>query len=349
MNRRRFLAGAAAAPVVAASGRFAAAGAAAEPEPAAGWRRFEVTTEVTLGAAPASLWLPIAQSARPYQRALSLDWQGTADQAELVADPAYGAQALRLTWKAGDGARTVRVIQTVETRDRDRQPEPASPAEQALFLQPTASMPTDGIVHETASKIIAGKATPRERARAIYDWIVDNTFRDPATRGCGLGNIASMLTSGYLGGKCADISSLMVGLCRAAGIPAREVYGIRVAASAQFACLGAVGDITKAQHCRAEVYLEPQGWTPVDPADLRKVVLETKLPLDAAPVRALRERLFGNWEMNWVGYNDARDFTPAGAPHALPFLMYPYAATADGEPDWLDPKSFQYRIAARQV
>ncbi len=346
MDRRRFLAGAATVPVIAA-GRLAPARAAEEP--AASWRRFEVTSEVDLSAAPASLWLPIAQTARSYQRALSLDWRGNADQAELVDDPVYGAQVLRLTWKSGAGAQQVRVVQTVETRDRGGQPDPASPSEQRLFLQPTANMPTDGIVRRTADKIVAGKEAPRERARAIYDWVVDNTFRDSATRGCGLGNIAGMLRTGYLGGKCADISSLMVGLCRAAGIPAREVYGIRVANSQLFRCLGHAGDVTKAQHCRAEIYLDPQGWMPVDPADVRKVVLEQQLALDAAPVRALRERLFGNWEMNWIGYNNARDFTPEGAPHPLDFLMYPYAATADGEPDWLEPGSFRYRITSRQV
>lgn len=346
MHRRRFLASAAMAPVAVAAGRLATVRAADEGDK---WRRFEVTTEVTLTAAPASLWLPIAQTARSYQRALSLYWEGTADRAELVEDPVYGSQLLRLSWKPGDNARQVRVVQTVEVQDRAGQPDPASPAERRLFLQPTANMPTDGIVRQTADKIVAGKEAPRDRARAIYDWVVDNTFRDPATRGCGLGNIAAMLRSGYLGGKCADISSLMVGLCRAAGIPAREVYGIRIAASHLFACLGHKDDETKAQHCRAEIYLEPQGWTPVDPADVRKVVLEEKLALDAPPVQALRRRLFGYWEMNWIGYNSARDFTPEGAPHALDFLMYPYADTAAGEPDWLDAGTFQYQITSRPV
>src|ERR1700728_3337545 len=125
MNRRHFIASAAMVPVIAAAGRLAPVRAAEEP--GAGWRRFEVTTEVALTAAPASLWLPIAQTARSYQRVLSLDWQGTADQAEQVDDPAYGAQMLRLTWKPGASARQVRVVQTVETRDRGGQPDPASP------------------------------------------------------------------------------------------------------------------------------------------------------------------------------------------------------------------------------
>jgi transglutaminase-like putative cysteine protease len=79
-----------------------------------------------------------------------------------------------------------------------------------------------------------------------------------------------MLESGDLGGKCADLNVLYVGLGRAAGLPARDVYGIRVAPS-QIGCksLGASSkDVTKAQHCRAEVYLSEYGWVPVDPADV---------------------------------------------------------------------------------
>ncbi len=347
MERRQFILTAAMTPVVFVGGKVARLAAAEEPSD--GWRRFEITTGISLGGGPSSLWLPLAHSARSYQRAPSLTWQGNADAAELLDDPVYGAPVLRLSWAAGKNSGDARVVQTVETRDRATQPDPAAPAELALYLAATPSMPTDGIVRRTAEKIVAGKESPRARARAIYDWVVDNTFRDPETRGCGVGNIANMLETGYLGGKCADISSLMVGLCRAVGIPAREIYGIRVAASRQFKSLGRSDDVTKAQHCRAEIYLEPQGWVPVDPADVRKVVLEEKLPVDAEPVRALREKLFGAWEMNWVGFNSARDFTPSGAPHLLEFLMYPYAATAAGEPDWLDPDSFRYRISAPEI
>jgi hypothetical protein len=29
--------------------------------------------------------------------------------------------------------------------------------------------------------------------------------------------------------------------------------------------------------------------------------------------------------------------------------MYPFAVTATGEPDWLDPDSFRYHISAREI
>jgi len=189
-----------------------------------------------------------------------------------------------------------------------------------------------------------------DKARAIYEWVVDNTFRDPKVQGCGLGDIHTMLETGNLGGKCADINSLFVGLARAAGVPAREMYGVRVGDSSQFQSLGRRGNISKAQHCRAEFYLDRAGWVPVDPADVRKVVLEEKLPLDDPRVTALRRRLFGSWEMNWVAFNSGRDFDLAPrARKPVKFFMYPYAEIGAGSPNGLDPASFSYRIESREV
>src|SRR2546426_12582352 len=66
-------------------------------------------------------------------------------------------------------------------------------AELEHFLRPTKLLPTDGIVKATASKITKGAKTDVEKARAIYEWIVENTFRNPKTRGCGVGDIRFML------------------------------------------------------------------------------------------------------------------------------------------------------------
>ena len=63
---------------------------------------------------------------------------------------------------------------------------------------PTELIPTDGIVRKTAYEITRGKSTDIDKARAIYDWIVDNTHRNPKTRGCGVGDIKAMLETGNL-------------------------------------------------------------------------------------------------------------------------------------------------------
>ena len=161
-----------------------------------------------------------------------------------------------------------------------------------------------------------------------------------------------MLETRNLGGKCADLNALFVGLARAVGLPARDIYGVRVADSAEFKSLGKSGEITKAQHCRAEFYLPTHGWFPVDPADVRKVVLEETggLPLGNPIVRRARVKLFGAWEMNYLCYNYAHDVElPNSAGDPVAFFMYPQAETAEGRLDSLDADSFRYKIVAREL
>jgi transglutaminase-like putative cysteine protease len=232
----------------------------------------------------------------------------------------------------------------------------ASRAELELALQPTELMPLDGIVRKTAADATRGLRSPGDKVRALYEWVVANTHREPKVRGCGTGDIRAMLETGNLSGKCADINALFVGLCRAAFVPARDVYGIRVAPSAfGYRELGANSpDVTKAQHCRAEVWLEGHGWTAMDPADVGKVmrqeapdwVKDPRHPLVAPVHRAL----YGGWEGNWVAYNVAHDVALPGSRHArVGFLMYPQAETRGERVDSLDPETFRYTITAREI
>lgn len=92
-----------------------------------------------------------------------------------------------------------------------------------------------------------------------------NMNRDDDVVGCGLGNVPELLTT--LRGKCTDINSVFVALCRAAGIPAHEYFGIRMSADPE-------ADMTSGQHCWAEFYLEGTGWVAADPADVLKAVLK---------------------------------------------------------------------------
>ena len=108
--------------------------------------------------------------------------------------------------------------------------------------------------------------------------------------------------------------------------------------------------MTKSQHCRAEVYLHDYGWVPVDPADVRKVILEEppgNRPIDDDMVKRARARLFGSWEMNWMAFNFGHDVAlPGSSGKPVPFLMYPQAETADGRLDSLDASTFKYEITS---
>jgi transglutaminase-like putative cysteine protease len=335
----------------------------AEAEPTRS-RIFEITTQVHVRQPRGAtrVWLPTPLAVAPYQKTMGDTYHPGGGTAVMIETNANEPDILGCSWDEGVDPVLSLVSRVATTDYAANLKTPTVPPlpdlfPLARFVKPTRLIPTDGIVRTTANAIIksAGAGTDFEKARAIYDWIIDNTFRDPKTRGCGVGDIRFMLESGNLGGKCADLNALFVGLCRAAGIPARDVYGLRVARSEHgLRSLGlSSDDATKAQHCRAEVYLTGYGWVPVDPADVRKVVLEEppgNLAMDDERVKTARERLFGSWEMNWIAYNFAHDVELRGSNRKpLGYFMYPQGETAEGPLDSLDPEHFTYSIAVHEA
>jgi hypothetical protein len=264
-----------------------------------------------------------------------------------------------------DGSKPwVEVTSRIQTRNRSTDwnaaAVPSFVHEDASTLQhytrSTRLLPTQGIVRTTALKATQGAKTDVQKVRAIYDWVVANAWREPKVRGCGEGDIKTMLESGNLGGKCADINALFVGLCRSVGVPARDVYGLRLVPSAfgYKELSGNPSSLKGGQHCRAEVYLQAHGWVAMDPADVAKVMrLETPEWIkrtDNAVVQPVYNRLFGGWEGNWLGWNTAHDVTlPGSREDRLGFLMYPVAETVDGRADSYAPDTFKYQITAREI
>lgn len=363
MNRRTFLKTGSALPAAAAIAglpRLAEASTAGTS-----WRVFEVTTrvEVLEAAGATRVWLPVPLTRdTDYFKNLGSVWSAEGGTVTYVEDPKHAAGIVSTAFPSASEKPVVQLTSRFATRDRvvDLKSVPrTAPREDAtvlkLSLQPTELIPVDGIVRDTAMEITRGQRTDVDKARAIYEWIVENTFRDAKVRGCGWGDIKAMLETRNFGGKCGDLNALFVGLSRASGVPARDVYGLRVAKSNHgYVSLGAnTESVTRAQHCRAEFWSQAHGWVPVDPADVRKVALEEppgNLPLTHDKVRVAREWLFGYWEMNWLAYNRAHDLVlPGASGWKVPYFMYPDGQTARGRLDPLDPDKFKYAITAKEL
>lgn len=330
------------------------------PQPQ-GWRTFEITTRVELAdpVGRTRIWLPIPSIESEWQRSLDSSFS-TTGTARIDSDGVDGARML--TAEFADGVEPV-VELTSRVQTRNRAWSKSSPAATVLdagtrqhFTRATALLPTDGIVRQTAQRITRGVQGDLAQARAIYDWVVAHAWREPTVRGCGEGDIKTMLETGHMGGKCADINALFVGLCRSVGLPARDVYGIRLAPSAfGYKELSANPEQLKgAQHCRAEVFLAGWGWVAVDPADVAKVMRQEtpqwiKTVQDPL-VQPVYQHLFGGWEGNWLGWNVAHDVRlPHSEEGDVHFLMYPIAETEEGRVDSYSPDAFSYSIRAREI
>jgi transglutaminase-like putative cysteine protease len=325
------------------------------------WRTFDVTTRVEIADPQGAtrIWLPVPSVDTAWQQ--SLDTRITSNgQARVASDGQEGTRFVSAAFAAGVRP-VIEITSRVQTQNRAAELNARNSAPEAAdtlryFTRATQMLPLDGIVRTTALQATQGAKTDEQKARAIYDWVVRNAYREPKVRGCGEGDIKTMLETGNLGGKCADLNALFVGLCRAVGLPARDVYGIRLAPSAfgYKELSGNPASLKGAQHCRAEVYLQARGWVAADPADVAKDMrLETAEWLkttDHPVVAPVYKHLLGGWEGNWLAWNTAHDVRlPGSKGDKLNFLMYPIAETEEGRLDSYSPDAFKYTITATEV
>ncbi len=297
-------------------------------------------------ASEARLWIPYPVS-DAHQRIGDIRVEGDFASSGVYTERTYGTPILYADWPQGAENRKLVFSFSVDRRERDEGNLPDSEAswaaaDYALFLGPSRLGPTDGEVKKLADRITANRQGVLARSRAIYDWVCDNMVRNPKVVGCGEGDVCLLLET--RSGKCTDISSVYVALARAAGIPAREVFGLRLGRKAE-------QNVTGWQHCWAEFFLPGHGWVPVDPGDVRKMMLEENLKPEDPRAVAYREYFWGGIDAYRIKLAVGRDLklnpSQAGAP--LNTFGYPYAEV-DGKPlDWLDPETFSYRIKFRET
>lgn len=289
----------------------------------------------------AELWVPYPVSDKD-QTITNVKISGDFARSAVYTDNIYGTPMLYAEWSGEGKSRKLTLSFKAERREVIRRDFPKreaawDPADFEQFLTGTSRGPVDGEVKKLAMTITAGKRTVLEKARAVYDWTCENTYRDPLTRGCGDGDVCRLLKKP--GGKCADINSVFVTLARAAGVPAREVFGIRMGKKDY-------EDITSWQHCWAEFYLPGYGWVPVDPADVRKAMLTEKLRPGDPKTIEYREYFWGGIDPYRVKVSSGRDLilNPPQPGGPVNYLMYPFARVGDRILDWLDPATFRYAI-----
>jgi transglutaminase-like putative cysteine protease len=110
-------------------------------------------------------------------------------------------------------------------------PRPLTPLEAHDFLSPSALVPRDPSLEELARPYRSGAQTEGVQVvQQLMAWVYDSfTYRRDVT------TVATTVTEVLAGrtGVCQDFAHLLIGLCRAAGIPARYVSGYVVSSGSQ--------------------------------------------------------------------------------------------------------------------
>ncbi|QXM08798.1 transglutaminase domain-containing protein [Geomonas subterranea] len=304
---------------------------------------FSITLDSPQQAQNVKMWFPYPTSDLN-QKIENLHFDGNYATFTLSREPQSGALYLYTEWRGPQKERHLNVTFDATAQERKvsrlvERPAPI-PAEVAKYVKSEFWIPSDDKkVKALSHRITAGKKGILNKSRAVYDWVVDNTKRDPKVPGCGVGNVQATLAA--RSGKCADISTLFVALARASGVPAREVFGLRLGRPGQT-------DISNGHHCWAEFYLPGTGWVPVDPADVSKAVLEKNLSVAAA--KPYREYYFGAVdEFRIVLQKGGRGIVfTEGNKEKVNYFMYPYAEVDGKSLDYCRPDTFAYTVKFRE-
>jgi transglutaminase-like putative cysteine protease len=179
------------------------------------------------------------------------------------------------------------------------------------YLQPDALVPVTGLPADLAIKVTEGKATPLDKARAIYDYVFTTLKYDKTGTGWGRGDV--LYACDAKKGNCTDFHSLFIAMARSQGIPARFEIGFPLPPDKHSAEIAGY-------HCWSDFYIDSRGWIPVDISEAWK-----------HPEK--RDYFFGSHDVNRVQFSMGRDLqlSPPQDGKPLNYFVYPYVEVGGQE------------------
>jgi len=221
------------------------------------------------------------------------------------------------------------VVKYDVVRDVVRAGDDAGDARSArAFLGADARVPVDHPILEPILEEVRAaspEASPADRARAIYDWVVDNVEYKKTGTGWGNGDTFWACNERY--GNCTDFHSLFISLARTEGIPARFEMGFPVP-------LDRTGGTIAGYHCWVEFWLPNEGWVPIDASE-------------ASKHPAKRELFYGTHPADRLQLSRGRDLQlgEAHRDRRLNYFVYPYLEADGRKRDVAVETRFRYEEA----
>lgn len=314
------------------------------------WQSFRLnyTVELPQDSARARLWVPMPTTGDDvYQYVQGAMWDGKASVAGFRSVPGIDPVGFFFAeWTDRRMPRKVTVSVALKLADRKFDPSKLDPDHHHgagrgkptdAHLAPMRRVPLTPELKLKARELVSGVQFPIAKGRALFDWVAAQETSpvkvdDPA-------------------GEREWRNPVFVAMARSVGIPARVVFGLRVDDSEISKHIGSYGDVSRAQHVRAEFHVQGRGWVPVDADDVHIASHEEGVKPGEPRFAELSDRLFGLWEPNWVEYNRTVDvaLNPSPAAGKLPFFVFPVAELDGKLRDSRDPGSFSYRIESAEL
>jgi hypothetical protein len=265
-----------------------------------GWDKFEFRYQASLPeiTGPAECWLPLAQS-DDFQK-LNVVSMNLPGKHRILDETRHGNKVIHLKLGPEDSGKPIEVVYDVMRHEKGAYP--GDPEEAKEHLKPERMVPSNPEIKAIAEEAIAGKQGELERARALYDRVLDMMSYKKFGPGWGQGDSVFACSAKY--GNCTDYHSLFIGLARSVGIPARFAIGASIPSQRN-------DGGTDGYHCWAEFYADGKWW-PVDISEGDKF-------------SGLSMYFFGHHPANRIEFTKGRDLevNPEPASGPINFLAYP--------------------------
>lgn len=188
----------------------------------------------------------------------------------------------------------------------------ASPEELARLKQANKLIPLDGKVAAMAAALKLPD-DPLAAVRSLYEHTLERMKYDKPDDDEGWGRGDAEWACDARFGNCTDFHSYFMGLARARGMPVRFEMGFPIPDGEEKEAK------VSGYHCWAHVWIDGQGWMPVDISEADKHPEKTDF-------------FFGTLDTDRLTMTGGRDLTltPAPAVGTLNFFVYPHAEV-DGE------------------
>ena len=244
-------------------------------------------------------------------------------QREILQELEYGNRVLFLTLGPEDSGKDVKL--RFQVRRLEKGVYKAQNPVGQQYLEPEGLVPDNETFRRIAGKVVEGKQGDLVRARALYDYVIDQMRY--MKHGPGWGNGDAVYACNVRTGNCSDFHSYFIALCRAIGIPARFAVGAAIPSERNDGGIDGY-------HCWAEFYTDGRWW-PVDISEGDKC-------------SRLSTYYFGHNPANRVELSRGRDLVlePSPASGPINFLAYPVLEVG-GKPAKAKVEfSFQRKTAA---
>ncbi len=223
---------------------------------------------------------------------------------QILEEHEHGNSVLFLTLSPEDSGKTVAIRFDVRRLEKGvyegQAPEPGQ------YLEPERLVPADESFRSIAAEVVEGKNGNLERARALYDHVIDRMRYMKYGDGWGKGD--AVYACDARTGNCTDFHSYFIALTRAVGIPARFAIGAAIPSERNSGGIDGY-------HCWAEFHTDGRWW-PVDISEGDKC---SGLPTYYSTY------YFGRHPANRIELSRGRDLVlePGPASGPINFLAYP--------------------------